>query len=73
MTQVRKVNSELNPHIKLKFIFVNNFTIGSLFPFKAKFPLAMRSHVVYELACETCERAYIGLTNRLTTLPREGA
>ena len=62
---LKAINSKINPHIKLKFIFVNNFKISSLFPFKDRFPISMRSHVVYELDCITCSAAYIGLTNRL--------
>jgi hypothetical protein len=61
----KRINSVVNPHIELKFIFINNFTIGSLFPFKDRYPIQMLSHVVYELTCVTCSATYIGLTNRL--------
>jgi hypothetical protein len=61
----RNLNRNINPHISIRFIFVNNYNISSLFPFKDKFPINMMSHVVYELGCETCSGAYIGLTNRL--------
>ena len=49
----------------LKFVFVNNFTIGSLFKFKDCLSLDMKSHVVYRLDCVNCSAGYIGVTTRL--------
>ena len=45
----------------LKFVFVNNFTIGSLFNFKDCLSLDMKSHVVYRLDCVNCFAGYMGL------------
>ena len=45
----------------LKFVFVNNFTIGSLFKFKDRLSLDMKFHVVYRLDCSNCSAGYIGL------------
>ena len=44
----------------LKFSFVNNFSIGSLFKFKDCLSLDMTSHVVYRLDCLNSSTGYIG-------------
>ena len=49
----------------LKFVFVNNFTIDSLFKVKDCLSLDMKSHVVYRLDCVNCSAEYIGVTTRL--------
>ena len=49
----------------LKFLFVNNFTIGSLFKFKYCLSLDMKSHVVYRLDCLSCPVESIGVTTYL--------
>ena len=49
----------------LKFVFVNNFTFGSLFKFKDCLSLDMKSHVVYRLDCVNCFAGYIEVTTRL--------
>ena len=40
-------------------MFVNNFTIGSLFKFKDRLRLYMKSYVVYRLDCLNCSAGYI--------------
>ena len=39
------------PGLDFHIILVNNFKIGSLFNFKDKLPLAMRSSLVYKFSC----------------------
>ena len=48
----------------LKFIFINNFTIGSLFKFKDCLSLEMKFHIVYRLDCLSCFAGFIGVTTR---------
>ena len=50
------------PHVNLKFIFRNSFTIGSLFCFKDRLPLMFRTSVIYQYSCGQCSSSYIGQT-----------
>ena len=52
------------PQIDFRFIFTNNFTIRSLFPFKDRIPNVLKSNVIYEFSCSSCEARYIGKTSR---------
>ena len=52
------------PNFKIKIIFVNSFTIGSIFGYKDKLPKASRSSVVYQYSCSQCESVYVGSTLR---------
>ena len=45
----------------LKFVFVNNFTIGNLFKYSDSLSLDKKSHVVYHLDCVNCCAGFIGL------------
>ena len=47
-----------------KFVFVNNFTISSLFEFKDCLSLDMKSHDVCRLNCFSSPAGYIGVTTR---------
>ena len=49
----------------LKFEFLNNFTIGSLFKIKDCISLNIKSHVMYHLDCLSCPAGYIGVTTHL--------
>ena len=50
------------PHVNLKCIFRNSFTIGSLFSFKDRLPLMLRTSVIYQYSCGQCSSSYIGQT-----------
>ena len=50
------------PHVNLKCIFRNSFTIGSLFCFKDRLPLMLRTSVIYQFSCGQCPSSYIGQT-----------
>ena len=52
------------PHINLRIIFKNDFTIKSFFPFKDKTPFNLRSNVVYKYTCASCLATYYGETSR---------
>jgi hypothetical protein len=56
--------SNHNLAVDLRLIFVNNATIGSLFPFKDRFSTDMLSHVIYLGTCG-CGAKYVGKTLRL--------
>ena len=57
--------SKFYPSINFKFIFTNNFTIGSMFQYKDKLPPLLQAGVIYKYQCPRCFRGYIGSTKRL--------
>ena len=59
--QLSKLLSKAYPQLNIKYIFTNNFTIGSLFPYKDRIPLRLQSYVVYEYRC-CCSATYVGKT-----------
>ena len=61
--RVKRLLSKFYPHLHIRFIFINNFRIGSLFNIKDKMPVNVRSSVVYEYRCN-CNDTYIGKTER---------
>ena len=53
------------PHLDLKIILVNKFTIGSLFRYKDRLPPMLRSGLVYKYSCKVpCTSSYVGCTSR---------
>ena len=50
------------PYLSPKIVLRNRFTIGSLFKFKDNVPMCIRSGVVYQFRCSSCEESYIGST-----------
>ena len=63
----KKLNQHLKynfPAIDFRFVFSNNFTIGSFFNAKDKIPNAVCSKIVYEFSCPSCPARYIGCTTR---------
>jgi hypothetical protein len=63
-----KLNSQINFHIDLRFVFVNTYNISSLFPFKDVFTNNMIAKVVYSVGCLQCPANYIGMTSRLLSV-----
>ena len=63
-SELQKVISQFFPHIDLKLIFCNKFTTASLFHFKDKIPLHLRSGIVYKYSCAECSACYLGSTLR---------
>ena len=61
--RVKKLVSEFYPQLDIRFIFFNNFRIGSLFNIKDRMPVNVRSSVVYQYSC-SCNATYIGKTER---------
>ena len=52
------------PDVCFRFVFVNNFTIGSFFKYKEKLPDLLCSNIVYTYVCPDCNARYIGSTCR---------
>ena len=52
------------PTAKLKVVFKSGMKIGSLFKFKDSIPSNIRSLVVYQFTCSSCNATYIGKTKR---------
>ena len=56
------------PDFSFKFIFTNNYTLKSLFPYKDPISPLLISNIVYEYTCPTCKCRYIGESRRNLTL-----
>ena len=52
------------PHIDLKIVFTNKFSIGSLFKFKESLPISLCSGIIYTYKCALCNECYTGSTTR---------
>ena len=50
--------------IRFNIILVNNFRIGSFFPYKDKLPKSMQSSLIYKFSCAQCVSEYVGSTTR---------
>ena len=63
----KKINYILRkdfPAIDFRFVFTNNFTIGSFFKIKDKIPDSVCSNIVYEFECPSCGARYLGCSSR---------
>ena len=63
-TEIHKLIKEFFPHVNLRLIFSNNFTISKMFPYKDKIPTFVHGNVVYKYRCGICHSSYIGETSR---------
>ena len=52
------------PQINFRFVFINNFTIGSLLKPKSPIPRDLCSNITYLYTCSHCDMRYIGSTSR---------
>ena len=55
---------EYFPHVNVRLIFSNQWTVGKMFPFKDLVPKCIRSNIVYKYHCGICNSTYIGETTR---------
>ena len=65
----RKIKQGLKEHlprIKFRFVYRASTRIRNLFNFKDRIPSYIRSGVVYQFTCASCNAVYIGETNRHT-------
>ena len=62
---LRKLLTPCYPQMDLRFIFTNEYTIRSLFPYKDRIPDRLQSNVIYQFNCIRCtsDVTYIGLTS----------
>ena len=61
---VKHILCEFFPHIDLRLVFSNNFSINGMFPFKDCIPKFVKSNIVYKYKCGICHSTYIGETTR---------
>ena len=61
---VNKYLRESFPAVNFRFVFTNEFRIGSFFSFKDRVPDHLCSNIVYEFKCPSCEARYLGCTGR---------
>ena len=61
---VRAILKSQFPAIDFKFIFTNNYTIGSLFRIKDRIPDSVRSNIIYQFDCPSCGARYLGCSTR---------
>ena len=61
---ITDIVNEFFPHVNLRLIFSNNFSISSMFQFKDRIPKCIKSNVVYKYSCGICNSTYIGETTR---------
>ena len=52
------------PQIRFQFVFVNSFTIGSLFKERSSLPVDLSSGSVYLFSCPQCGLRYVGSCSR---------
>jgi len=50
--------------IDFKFIFTNNFKLGTLFNYKDRLSKCHRTSLVYKFSCAQCASEYVGMTTR---------
>lgn len=61
---IQEIVAKFYPHLNLRLIFRNNFSVGSFFPYKDLVPVSMLSNVVYKFTCAQCPATYYGETTR---------
>ena len=61
---ISRILGDFFPHINLRLIFFNKFSVGSMFPVKDGVPKLMKSNIVYKFECGICHSTYIGETTR---------
>ena len=52
------------PQVKFYLSLINKSTIRTLFNFKDSVPLELRSDIIYEFSCVSCNATYVGSTRR---------
>ena len=62
--QLNNILKESFPHIDFRFVFTNQFTIGSVLKKMKPKPFDLTSGTVYLFKCPRCNARYIGSTSR---------
>ena len=64
-TEILDTLAKFYPQLDLKIILSNTYTIGSLFNYKDRLPMTLRSSIIYKYSCAHCASGtYVGLTTR---------
>ena len=58
------VLTKLYPHLSIKLVFKNTYSIGSLFKIKDRLPESLCSSIIYSYRCVDCSSTYIGSSIR---------
>ena len=56
--------TKLYPHLLIKLVFKNSYSIGSLFKIKDRLPDSLCSSIIYSYRCVDCSSTYIGSSIR---------
>ena len=63
--EITELVGKIYPQVDLVLALVNPFTIGSLFPYKDRMPMMLKSSVIYKYSCAHCASGtYVGSTTR---------
>lgn len=63
-SKLQNIFKECLPGVKINVIFKSQFRMSNMFQFKDKIPFNIRSFVVYQFKCSSCNASYIGETTR---------
>ena len=59
---LQKLLNPAYPQLDVRYVFTNNRTISTLFPFKDRVPDVLQSFVCYQYSCIICRNDYVGIT-----------
>ena len=62
--EITNLTQKRFPHLNLKIVFKNTFSIGSIFKHKEKLSKPLCSGIIYKYECLICKDQYIGSTIR---------
>ena len=63
--EVIQLIGKIYPQIDFQMILVNSFSLGSMFSYKEKLPMVLKSSVIYKYSCARCASGtYVGSTTR---------
>ena len=62
---IRSMDLKNKSLVELKFVFVNKYSLGTLFTFEDSLNINMKSHLMYGLNCIDCTASYIGVITRV--------
>ena len=58
--EIDRIIDKFYPHIDLRLVFFNPFSIKGLLNHKEKLPAALCSGIIYDFTCSACSATYIG-------------
>ena len=63
-TRINRIMKSKLPYCNVQFVFQTKCEISNFFTFKDKIPLVLRSGIVYNFQCGSCNATYYGKTKR---------